>query len=75
MNKVINIIVVSFLFSGLLNDFRLSSNRSNANNDSEANFPQSNGFIDIESNAYEHIWVTTGDGLGKINYSMGYYDS
>ena len=74
MNKIINIIVVSFLFSGLLNDFRLSSNRSNANNDSEANFPQSNGFIDIESNAYEHIWVTTGDGLGKINYSMGYYD-
>ena len=49
MNRVINFIIVSMLFSAPLYDFKFN-NSSNDLSRSNGSFPDSNGIIDIELN-------------------------
>ena len=68
MNKIINVITVSFLLSNLIYDFQINRGPDN----STPSFPESNGIIDIEGNPNTDniIWVTTGSGLGKITVNI-----
>jgi len=73
MNKIISIIVVSILFSNILYEFELNNNYNSSEGNNDSNFPESNGIIDIESSIHGIVWVTTGNGLGRINYSADSY--
>ena len=67
MNKIIPLIIISILCSYPTYDFHIHNVQTNLKR-SNGNFPDSNGIIDIESNAgSEYIWMSTGAGLGRID--------
>ncbi len=56
MNKIINLVIISILFSVPFQDFHINKISTDLKR-SNGNFPDSNGIIDIESSSgIEYIW-------------------
>ena len=75
MNKIINVIMGSFLLSNfLIYDFQINRGADS----STPSFPESNGIIDIEGNTYEgiaigdQVWMAENLKVTKYNNNLDF---